>query len=118
MWKRRVVIVGATLASEMEAEDFRANLVNRQAFTVRLGGQGVAAVMYDRIRDRITELRGVSTISKYRGRGIATVASAHATKIALSMGAEAVFVQINDNRAAKLFHRIGFRHMTLSLIHI
>ena len=102
----------ATLATEFEAVEFRSNLGAQQAFSLRLDGQGVAAVMYEQIRDNITEIKGVSTVSAYRGRGIGSIATAHATRTAFQSGAEAVFVQIGDTRTVNLFRRLGYRHTT------
>ena len=108
----------ATLATESEAFEYRTSLVAKRAFSVRIDGQGVAAVMYDVIRDRITEIRGVSTMSKYRGQGIATAATAHATSVAFDNGAEAVFVQIQDTQVANLFRRLGFRHTSNAYLYV
>jgi ribosomal protein S18 acetylase RimI-like enzyme len=100
----------ATEATDEEAaESFRGKLGEARAFTAYLDGRAAGAGMYTTPLDGLTELVGIATLEEYRRRGIAGALTAHATHTAFEQGVETVFLTAADERAGRVYERVGFR---------
>jgi ribosomal protein S18 acetylase RimI-like enzyme len=108
----------AEAIDEPAAEAFRARLGDARAFTAYLDGRAVGAGMYTTPLDGLTELVGIATLEEYRRRGVAGALTAHATRNAFERGVEAVFLSAADERAGRVYERVGFRPFTTMLAYI
>jgi ribosomal protein S18 acetylase RimI-like enzyme len=99
----------APASTDAEAEGFRRSLILSRAFTARLDGQGVAAGMFEDIRNDITELVGITTLAPFRRRGIAAALTAHMARIAFEHGASVAFLIAANQQAGRVYQRAGFQ---------
>jgi GNAT superfamily N-acetyltransferase len=109
--------LNADLATDEQAQAFRQSLEACRAFTARLHGQAVGAGMFNPIREKVTELVGITTLAPFRRRGIATQLTAFATQGAFALGAELVFLIPENREAARVYERVGFSLYTSLLIY-
>jgi GNAT superfamily N-acetyltransferase len=105
----------ATLA---EAEEFRSGLGSARAFSALLGGRAVAAGMYTTPIGGITELAGITTLADYRRRGVAAALTAHAVATAFANGVEVACLSAADDRAGRVYERVGFRPCATMLAYV
>jgi ribosomal protein S18 acetylase RimI-like enzyme len=78
-------------------------------FIGRLNGEVVAVADYTVPLDGFTELVGIATTAGYRGRGIATALTAAASEAAFAQGVDVVFLGAEDERAGRVYERVGFK---------
>ena|SRR5215217_3969535 len=90
------------------AEAFRAELVGCSAITLRYDGVGVAAGMHLPIREGVTELTGIATVTEYRNRGFGTAATAALCRIAFAGGADLICLTTDNPVAQRVYERLGF----------
>jgi ribosomal protein S18 acetylase RimI-like enzyme len=95
--------------SDAEAEEFRGSLITSRAVTALLDGQAVAAGMYTELHEGLTELVGITTLDRFRRRGIGAALTAHLARTAFAQGATAVFLTAADDHATRVYERVGFR---------
>jgi predicted GNAT family acetyltransferase len=100
-------------ATDAEAEAFRAELTEARAFLARLDGQPVAAGMFHAPVNGVTELLGIATLEPFRGRGFAAALTAHMTHTAFAHDCDLVFLRPDDERAARVYARVGFQRATV-----
>jgi len=79
-----------------------------RAYVAMLEGQPVGVGMYTAPFDGLTEIVGLATLEPYRRKGIATKLTAQAVESALGQGAEEVALVAADDRAGRLYQRVGF----------
>lgn len=79
------------------------------AFLARLDGAPVAAADFTVPLNGFTELVGVATLPAYRRRGIASALTAWAVREALARGVRVTFLGAEDERASRVYERVGFR---------
>lgn len=99
---------GASLATDEQAQEFRAGLKHARAFTARWDGQAAGAGMYTDPDGGITELMGIATLEAFRGRGIAAALTAHMAQAAFSTGCALVFLTTTNPTAQRVYQRTGF----------
>jgi ribosomal protein S18 acetylase RimI-like enzyme len=99
----------APASTDAEAEGFRRSLILNRAFTARLDGQGVAAGMFEDIRDHITELVGITTLAPFRRCGIAAALTAFMAQSAFAHGASVAFLVAANQQAGRVYQRAGFQ---------
>jgi ribosomal protein S18 acetylase RimI-like enzyme len=102
-------------ATEEAAAAFRSKLGDARAFTAYLDGRAAGAGMYTTPLDGLTELVGIATLEEFRRQGIAGALTAHATRTAFERGIETVFLSAADERAGRVYERVGFRPFAIML---
>ncbi len=105
-------------ATEEQAERFRATLGAARAFTARLDGEGAGAGMYTPPYGRVTELAGIATLDRFRGRGIATALTAYMTQSAFTQGCDLVFLATSNPIARRAYERAGFQPVGMVLTYV
>ncbi len=104
-----------TTATEQQAQQCLQELQNNAAFLARLDGQPVGVAMYTAPFDAITEVVGIATREAFRRRGIGAaltaraVQTAFAQKTAFTQGTTIACLTAADERAGRLYERVGFR---------
>jgi ribosomal protein S18 acetylase RimI-like enzyme len=98
----------AQRATQAEAEAFRQQLVASRAFAAYLHDQPVGAGMFTQIHEGLTELVGITTLSAFRRRGIATALTAYMAQSAFEQGATFVFLIAATTQAGHVYERAGF----------
>jgi ribosomal protein S18 acetylase RimI-like enzyme len=106
---------GATLA---EAEEFRNTLGSARAFSALLNGQPVGAGMYTAPIGGIAELVGIATLAGFRRRGVAAALTARAVASAFASGVEVACLSAADERAGRVYERVGFRPFATMLAYV
>jgi ribosomal protein S18 acetylase RimI-like enzyme len=92
-----------------DVERFRPKLERYAAFLARLDETPVAAGDFTAPLDGFTELVGIATLEEYRRRGIGSALTAHAAQTAFERGVEIAFLTAADERAGRVYERVGFR---------
>ena len=87
------------------------------AFLARLNDQPVGAAAYTVPLDGLTELVGIGTLAPHRGRGIGAALTAQAVKSAFESGVEVAFLVAEDERAGRVYTRVGFRPFATVLMY-
>jgi GNAT superfamily N-acetyltransferase len=95
-------------ATEEEAEQFQRMMGGGKAFVARLEGQPGGVGMYTAPYEGATEVVGLATLEPFRRRGIASAVTAMAVQEALQEGAEVVCLTAADERAGRVYERVGF----------
>lgn len=97
-------------ATDADAEEQRKRVIaGAGGFIGRLDGEVVAVADYTAPLDGLTELVGIATAASYRGRGIASALTAATTEAAFAQGVDVVFLGAEDERAARVYERVGFK---------
>jgi GNAT superfamily N-acetyltransferase len=60
---------------------------------------------------RVSEVVGVGTLAAYRRRGIAALLTSVLVQDALSRGVDSVFLTAGGEAVARVYERVGFRHL-------
>lgn len=94
--------------TEHDAHYFLDGMGGGRAFLAVVDGEAVGAGGYNPPLDGIAEVAGIATMAAYRRRGIATVLAAEATSAAFARGVEVVFLTAADERAGRIYTRIGY----------
>ena len=102
-------------ATDEQAERFRATLGTARAFTARLDGEGAGAGMSTPPYGGVTELTGIATLERFRGRGIATALTAYMTQSAFTQGCNLVFLTTANPIARRAYERAGFQPVGMVL---
>jgi ribosomal protein S18 acetylase RimI-like enzyme len=101
-------------ATEGDGEQFLRMIGGGRAFVGWLEGQPVGVGMFTSPFDGVTEIVGLATLGPYRRPGIATRLTAQAVERALGQGAEVVCLTAADERAGRVYERVGFvRYATM-----
>lgn len=109
---------GQGTASEAEGEALRRTLARgARAFLARLDGRPAAAGIRMSALDGLAEIAGVATLEAFRRRGIATSLVGIAARTAFEEGVEACFLIAADERAGRVYERVGFGPFATVLIY-
>jgi predicted GNAT family acetyltransferase len=109
---------GAVPTPEAEAIAYRQSLITSRAFLARLDGRPAGAGMFMSPLDGLTELVGITTLEEFRRRGIAAALTACAVETAFRQGVNAAFLSAADERAGRVYERVGFRPFATMLAYI
>jgi predicted GNAT family acetyltransferase len=90
------------------AENFRAQLADCTAITLRRNGRAVAGGMRLPVRGGRAELVGIGTLAAHRRRGYGAAVTAALARDAFAHGAEEVFLSTGDPEALRVYRRVGF----------
>ncbi len=107
-----------TQATEQEAERFLRELRGGAAFLARLDGQPVGAGMLTHPLDGITEAVGIATREPFRRQGVASALTVQAVRTAFDRGIEVVCLTAADERAGRMYERVGFRPYATMLAYV
>jgi ribosomal protein S18 acetylase RimI-like enzyme len=105
-------------ATEEQAERFRTTLGAARAFTARLDGEGAGAGMYTPPYEGVTELTGIATLDRFRGRGIATALTAYMAQSAFTQSCDLVFLTTANPIARRAYERAGFQQAGMVLTYL
>ena len=75
----------------------------------------VAASAHTAPLDHFTELVGIATLAEYRRRGIAGALTATMAQAAFRAGVRVAFLSAADERAGRVYERVGFRPYATAL---
>jgi GNAT superfamily N-acetyltransferase len=106
------------VATEAEAEQFLRMMGGGEAFVARLGEEPVGVGMYTTPLDGVTEVVGLATLEPFRRRGIASALAGLAVQRALGAGVEVVCLTAADERAGRVYERVGFARFATMLAFI
>ena len=104
-----------TTATEQQAEQWLRELQNNAPFLARLDGQPVGVGMFTQPFDTITEIVGIATREPFRRQGVGTAITALAVQAAFAQGtafarkATIACLTAADERAGRIYQRVGFR---------
>ncbi|MBN1995219.1 MAG: GNAT family N-acetyltransferase [Anaerolineae bacterium] len=101
-----------------EAQRFINDLHGGIAFLARLNGRPVSAGMFTTPHNGLTEIAGLATLKPFRRRGIATAVTALAVRTAFAQGVKYVYLSAADERAGRVYERVGFRPFATMLAYI
>jgi ribosomal protein S18 acetylase RimI-like enzyme len=97
------------------AEDESPAAPSGGAVLVRVGAEPVSAAVWTRVDDGHSEIVGVATAEAWRGRGLAGLATAAATRAAFEAGATTCVLSPGDETALRVYSRAGFRRVATML---
>jgi len=106
------------VASAESARQFLRMLDQGRAYIGRLAEEPVAVGMIMETYNGICELAGLATLAEYRRQGIATAITRIAVEQAFNHGAEVVFLSAADERAGRVYQKVGFENYTTVLAFI
>ncbi|MFI5118952.1 MAG: GNAT family N-acetyltransferase [Thermoanaerobaculia bacterium] len=106
--RRAFGLPAATQPSDENARSLRETLSDGLAFLARIAGEPVATAMIQPPHDGLTELVGVSTLEKFRRRGIGGFLSFAAVRAAFDRGVSLAFLSAADARAGRVYEGAGF----------
>jgi predicted GNAT family acetyltransferase len=85
------------------------------AFLARLDGKPAGVASCTPPLDGLTELTGIATLPPFRGIGIAAAITAAAAQAAFACGVEAAFLTAGDDRAGRVYQKVGFLPHAMAL---
>jgi ribosomal protein S18 acetylase RimI-like enzyme len=111
---------------EVVGDDFEAKIAGRRDWLAsgagsvvgRLASRGGAAAGVAEFTpplDGFSELVGIATLPAQRGHGIATALTARAVAAAFQRGVKTAFLVAADERAGRVYERVGFRPYATAL---
>ncbi len=103
---------------EGDVEHFLRTVGAGRAFVAWLDGQPVGAGIYTAPFDGVTEVAGLATLEPFRRRGIATALTALAVRRALEQGVEVACLTAADERAGRVYERVGFAWCATMLAYV
>jgi predicted GNAT family acetyltransferase len=74
--------------------------------------------MYTSPEGSVTELTGIATLDRFRGRGIATALTAYMTHSAFTQGCDLVFLTTANPIARRAYERAGFQPVGMVLTYV
>jgi GNAT superfamily N-acetyltransferase len=110
----------AAAATESEAERFVKGVGRSRTthFLGRMDGKAVGVASYSAPLRGLTEVAGITTIEAYRGQGIGSALTSFAVQEAFGHGVNAAFLSAADQRADRVYRRLGFRATATALAYI
>jgi predicted GNAT family acetyltransferase len=107
----------------MTSEDVEKSLASFQrpnwhAFLGRIAGQAAGIAVYGEPLGGISEIAGIATRPAFRRRGIAAFLTAHALQAAFQQGTKIACLTAADERAGRVYERVGFRPFSIMLAYI
>jgi GNAT superfamily N-acetyltransferase len=110
---QRVAFGGETVPATEPIRDPRTT--GGGAMLARVGGDPVSAASWTRIVDGVTEIVGVATAERWRGRGLAGAVTAAAAEAAFAAGAGMCLLSPGDDVAQRVYARAGFQRVATML---
>jgi len=104
--------------TDQEAADFQQWLAKTTFFLARLAGEPVSAGSLMPPVDGLAEVAGIATLPAYRRRGIATLITAQALEMAFARGVDLALLTAGDERAGRVYERVGFRPLGTALSYV
>ena len=102
--------------TDAQVEDLRRRAgKGSHPFLSVLDGRPVAAGAYTAPLGGFTELVGIATLAEYRRRGIAAALVTAMTRAAFDAGVRVAFLSAADERAGRVYERVGFRPYATAL---
>ncbi|MCB9134975.1 MAG: GNAT family N-acetyltransferase [Anaerolineales bacterium] len=95
-------------ASEEKARLFFKRFASQQLFLAKVDEQAVSVASLMPAYDGIAEIAGVATLSAFRRCGIGAAITGHAVQVAFGQGVEVAFLTAMDERAGRVYTRVGF----------
>lgn len=86
-----------------------------RAFLARVRGEPAGAGVITAPADGMTEVAGIATLPEFRCRGVATVLTSVALHTAFDSGVTVATLTAGDERAGRVYERVGFRPYTAML---
>ena len=109
----------AGLPSKEDLDEARGNF--SRGWTAMLGrveGKPAGVAGFSSIIDGVCEVGGIATLEPYRRRGIASYLTAVAVQAAFERGATTICLTAEDERAGRVYERIGFEPFSVMLAYI
>lgn len=105
-----------TEPTDAQVEDLRRRAgLGGSSFLGLLDGVPVATAAHTAPLDGFIELVGIATLANYRRRGIAGALVAAMVQAAFETGAQVAFLSAADERAGRVYERVGFRPYATAL---
>ncbi|HMO56688.1 MAG TPA: GNAT family N-acetyltransferase [Roseiflexaceae bacterium] len=104
--------------SRDDIERFRGVIRGGRAFVALLDDQPVASGMFNKPHNGLCELVGITTLSAFRGRGIAAALTAWMTQYAFALGVELTFLSAADEHATRVYERVGYRRQATLVAYV
>ncbi len=98
----------APAATAEEAEQFRQRFRSVQIFLAQLDSEPVGAGSLTQPDNGIAEVAGISTASAVRRRGIAAAVTEYIARTGFESGLDTLFLTAADERAGRVYERVGF----------
>lgn len=95
-------------ATDEKVHQYFTRFATQQLFLAKLDGQPVSVASLMPGYDGIAEIAGIATLSAFRRRGLGTAITAHAVAQALAQGLDTLFLTAVDERAGRVYTRVGF----------
>lgn len=105
-------------ATDDDAARFLRSIGAGRAFLARLHGLPVGAGSLNPTIGELAEVAGIATITPFRRRGIAGIVTAWAVRAAFDQGVELTFLTAADERAGRVYERVGFRPYAHALAYL
>jgi len=102
----------------IEAKHFLRMLGKGRAFVGFIEENPIAVGMFSEPHNGISELAGLATLEAYRRQGVATAITTLAVKRAFDQGVEVVFLSAADEKAGRVYQRVGFENYATVLAYI
>lgn len=106
------------LPTDDEIERTRQNLRTIRSFLGRVGQEPAGAASYTRALDGVTEIVGIATRQQFRRRGIAGALTVRVVQSAFAEGVTLACLTAADERAGRVYERIGFRPQATMLFYV
>jgi len=103
------------VATTESAQQFLQMLGQGRAYIGLVAGRPVAVGLVTGPHNGICELAGLATIPAYRRQGIATAITSRAVVQAFERGVDVVFLTAADERAGRVYQKVGFENFTVML---
>lgn len=88
------------------------------AFLGRIDGQAAGIGVYAEPIGGISEIAGIATRPAFRRRGIASQLTSHTLESAFNYGTQIACLTAEDERAGRVYERVGFRPFSIMLAYI
>lgn len=110
---QRVAFGQEALASDEDPQDPRE--IGGGGVIARSGSTPVAAAVWTRVIDGVSEVAGVATAERWRRRGLAGAVTAAVVSEAFAAGASLCILSPGDEGALRVYERAGFRRIATML---
>lgn len=107
-----------TSIDDDEAAELQGGMHAVEHFLVRSDAQAVGVGSLTAPIAGVAEVAGIGTLERFRRRGVATMLTAHMLQRAFSSGVEIACLSAADERAGRVYERVGFRAVATTLAYI
>lgn len=106
------------LPTDDDIERTRQTLGSIRSFLGRVGHEPAGAASYTASLDGVIEIVGIATREQFRRRGVAAALTARAVQSAFAEGVTLACLTAADERAGRVYERIGFRPQATMLFYV